>query len=208
MSDKEHKPAQSKEPEKEEKSSAAKKLADVSVELSDLGGPLSAVEENSLLDNEWLADLTKAFFEPIPRHRLSSLRSIKDNLRRSQLADEFLTEIAKLKSEINQKTQALLEQIGADFTVVGTPVVYACRMGGADAGQTYINQPAFEKLFGSYSAVCDFEEGEITIKHEGKTLAYSVELNGKEFEPKLPDWTKEEAANTSPAAKAAPAKTN
>lgn len=94
-------------------------------------------------------------------------------------------------------------QIGGDFTVVGTPVVYACRMGGADAGHTYINQPAFEELFGSYSAVCDFDESEITIKHEGNTLAYSVQLNSKQFEPKLPEWTKEEVVN--PATKAAPA---
>ena len=70
-------------------------------------------------------------------------------------------------------------QIGGDFTVVGTPVVYACRMGGGEAGQTLINQPAFEKLFDVYSAISDFEEREVTIKHEGKTIAYSVELNGK-----------------------------
>jgi class 3 adenylate cyclase len=82
-------------------------------------------------------------------------------------------------------------QIGGDFTVVGTPVVYACRMGGADAGHTYLNQPAFEKLFESYSAICDFDECEITIKHEGKTLAYGVELNGKGYEPDLPEWTKD-----------------
>lgn len=83
-----------------------------------------------------------------------------------------------------------LVQIGADFTVVGTPVVYACRMGGAEAGHTYINQPAFEKLFESYSAICDFDECEITIKHEGRTLAYGVELNGKEFDAEAPEWTK------------------
>lgn len=82
-----------------------------------------------------------------------------------------------------------LVQIGGDFTVVGTPVVYACRMGGAEAGHTYLNQPAFEKLFEAYSAICDFEECEITIKHEGKTLAYGVELNGKRFDPAPPEWT-------------------
>jgi class 3 adenylate cyclase len=79
-------------------------------------------------------------------------------------------------------------QIGGDFTVVGTPVVYACRMGGAEAGQTFVNQPAYEMLFDSYSAVCDFDACEITVKHEGKTLAYGVEFNGKPFPPKLPDW--------------------
>ncbi|MDQ3745355.1 MAG: hypothetical protein M3444_13310 [Acidobacteriota bacterium] len=89
-------------------------------------------------------------------------------------------------------------QVGGDFTVVGTPVVYACRMGGADARHTFINQPAFEQVFDRYSAVCDFDNREIDIKHEGKTLAYSVELNGKSYFPTLPDWNTiiEEASST------------
>lgn len=79
-------------------------------------------------------------------------------------------------------------QIGGEFTVVGTPVVYACRMGGAEAQHTYLNQPAFEQLFEKYSSVCDFDQCEIDIKHEGKTLAYSVELNGKGYSPTTPSW--------------------
>lgn len=79
-------------------------------------------------------------------------------------------------------------QIGGDFTVVGTPVVYACRMGSAEPGRTYVNQPAFEMLFDRYSAVCDFDPQELPIKHEGKTLAYSVEFNGKVFNPAAPVW--------------------
>jgi class 3 adenylate cyclase len=79
-------------------------------------------------------------------------------------------------------------QIGGDFTVVGTPVVYACRMGGADAQHTYLNQPAFEQLFEKYSSVCDFDRCEIDIKHEGKTLAYCAELNGKSYSPAIPPW--------------------
>ncbi len=95
-------------------------------------------------------------------------------------------------------------QIGGDFSVVGTPVVYACRMGGADAGHTYINQPAFEELFDAYSAICDFDEHEITIKHEGKTLAYGVQLNGKQYEPKAPNWTKTDDADQISGAKVQP----
>jgi Adenylate cyclase, family 3 (some proteins contain HAMP domain) len=79
-------------------------------------------------------------------------------------------------------------QIGGDFTVVGTPVVYACRMGGAEAGQTFVNQPAYEVLFERYSAFCDFEPRDIEIKHEGRTLAYGVKFNGKTFTPRLPEW--------------------
>src|SRR5215210_1203322 len=59
---------------------------------------------------------------------------------------------------------------------------------GQTPGHTYINQPAFEELFERYSALCDFEEREINFKHEGNTLAYSIELNGKEYSPELPEW--------------------
>ena len=85
-------------------------------------------------------------------------------------------------------------QIGGEVTVVGTPVVYACRMGGAEARHTYINQPAFEQLFEKYSAIFDFDPREIDIKPEGKTLAYSVEPNGKEHKPSLPEWCTSKAS--------------
>lgn len=90
-------------------------------------------------------------------------------------------------------------QIGGDLTVVGTPVVYACRMAGADARHTFVNQPAFEELFERYSAFCDFEQKEIDIKHEGKTLAYDIVLNGKIYTPSIPDWNSSNGAapNTS-----------
>lgn len=79
-------------------------------------------------------------------------------------------------------------EISTEFTVVGTPVVYACRMSGAPACQTLLNQPAYEQLFGKYF-VFDFEEGEIEVKHEGGTVAYRVRQNGKRFEPATPAWT-------------------
>ena len=82
-------------------------------------------------------------------------------------------------------------QIGSDFTVVGTPVVYACRMGGAEAKCTYANQPAYEQLFERYSAICDFDDTEIDIKHEGNTQAYRIRLNGKLYTAQQPDWLAE-----------------
>jgi len=87
------------------------------------------------------------------------------------------------------KTQIV--EIGGEFTVVGAPVVYACRMSSAEAGQTYVNQPAFDQLFQRYAAF-DFAETELMIKHEGRTLAYSVRPNGKEFTPSLPEWEVEQ----------------
>ena len=39
------------------------------------------------------------------------------------------------------------------LTVLGTPVVYACRMSGAPAGTTFLNQPAFEPIDEKYNDV-------------------------------------------------------
>ena len=78
--------------------------------------------------------------------------------------------------------------VSGEFAVVGTPVVYACRMAGAEAGQTLLNQGAFESIARRYESICALEETEIEIKHEGPTVAYRVTLNGKPFNPHLPLW--------------------
>ena len=84
--------------------------------------------------------------------------------------------------------------IGSEFTVVGTPVVYACRMAGAMAGMTYVNQPAYEKIAEKYSAIASLVTTEIDVKNEGSMLAYSAALNAKPFDAAQPDWLTETAA--------------
>jgi class 3 adenylate cyclase len=81
-----------------------------------------------------------------------------------------------------------LVSLWGGLTVVGSPVVYACRMGSAPAGLTFLNQPAFEIAFGKYSGYCTFSETTIDIKGEGQTIAYDVRLNGKSYQPRSPDW--------------------
>jgi class 3 adenylate cyclase len=81
-----------------------------------------------------------------------------------------------------------LVQMAGGLTVVGAPVVYACRMAGAPCGVTLLNQPAYEKISGKFGAYCSFYETQIELKHEGQTLSYEVSLNGKEFMPMMPDW--------------------
>lgn len=81
-----------------------------------------------------------------------------------------------------------LVRVGEEMTVVGHPVVYACRLSGADAGETLLNQGARDKVFGGYSSLCDLLETSLPFKHEGEMLAYRVQLNGKQFEPEIPDW--------------------
>lgn len=82
-------------------------------------------------------------------------------------------------------------EVAGDISVVGSPVVYACRMAGANAGETYTNYPAYEALFEKYDHL-DFEMKELLIKHEGRTLAYGVHSNGKRYEPSIPAWCSEE----------------
>lgn len=84
-------------------------------------------------------------------------------------------------------------EIGGEFTVVGTPVVYACRMSGAPAHQTLVNQPGYEQLFDKY-VMFDFSESEIEVKHEGLMVAYKVNINGKRCAPKQPSWLSEDAS--------------
>lgn len=62
---------------------------------------------------------------------------------------------------------------GTELTVVGHPVVYACRFSGAKAGETLLNIEAFESLEKQNSKLIkDVQESEILIKHEGTALAY------------------------------------
>lgn len=81
-----------------------------------------------------------------------------------------------------------LVQMRGELTVVGNPVVYACRMGGANAGDTLLNQPAYEKVFDGYSEFFNFEESSISLKHEGKVLAYRVTRNEKSKLATYPKW--------------------
>ena len=65
------------------------------------------------------------------------------------------------------------------LTVIGTPVVYACRMSAAKAGQTLLNQPAYEVMSHKFAEYVNFQESEIDMKHEGRTLAYAAALSKK-----------------------------
>jgi class 3 adenylate cyclase len=81
-------------------------------------------------------------------------------------------------------------QMAGGLTVVGAPVVYACRLSGAPSGVTLVNQPAYEVISDLFGATCFINETTIEIKHEGSMLAYEVRLNGREYKPQLPKWIK------------------
>ena len=79
-------------------------------------------------------------------------------------------------------------QMSSELTVVGSPVVFACRLGGADAGQTLVNEPAYEDLFSKFSEFIDFVDAEIDFKHAGTMIVHRVTRNEKPSNPTLPDW--------------------
>lgn len=81
-----------------------------------------------------------------------------------------------------------LVNTGSELTVVGIPVVYACRMAGADAGETLLNQPAQEEILRLFDRYIKLSETEIEIKNEGSALAYKVEVHETAFDIPEPDW--------------------
>lgn len=87
--------------------------------------------------------------------------------------------------------QVHLVQMAGGLTVVGAPVVYACRFGGAPPGCTLANHAAYEQILARNAEHVMVREAEIEIKHDGPTLAYDVRLNGREFSPAPPGWLKE-----------------
>jgi class 3 adenylate cyclase len=87
-----------------------------------------------------------------------------------------------------------LVKVADGLTVVGIPVVYACRLSGAPPDLTLVNQPAYEEIRDRFGAHCFISETALEIKHEGKMLAYEIRQNDQQFDPALPDWLKNEGA--------------
>jgi class 3 adenylate cyclase len=77
-----------------------------------------------------------------------------------------------------------------ELTVVGIPVVYACRFSGAKAGETILNQPAKEEIVNLCPTLVNITETEILIKNEGTAIAYNVTLNDAAFNIANPEWDK------------------
>src|SRR5699024_2766536 len=83
-----------------------------------------------------------------------------------------------------------LVNTGTELTVVGRPVVYACRFSGAKAGETILNIEAEELLSSSPKKITrDIIEKEIEIKNEGTALAYLPVLDHNYTAIlDIPDW--------------------
>jgi len=82
-----------------------------------------------------------------------------------------------------------LVQVAGGLTVVGVPVVYACRLSGGPPGTILLNQPAYEKISETYGNLCLISETDIEIKNEGGIVCYTLKPSNKTFEPAVPSWT-------------------
>ncbi|MDF2856853.1 MAG: hypothetical protein K0Q87_2704 [Neobacillus sp.] len=70
----------------------------------------------------------------------------------------------------------------SELTVVGIPVVYACRFSGAKAGDTLLNIEAHQRLLAlRHPMVKDIEETDIHIKNEGTAMAFKVKIDKDKF---------------------------
>lgn len=87
----------------------------------------------------------------------------------------------------------LVRMAGA-LTIVGQPVVYACRMGGAPAGRIYLNQGAYDQISDRYAHLVNIQETTISIKGDGALVAYDVALTGRGHSPCSPAWLSESAS--------------
>jgi len=74
------------------------------------------------------------------------------------------------------------------LTVIGTPVVYACRLSGAEAGHTLLNQQAYDEASQRFGEFINVREYEQPFKHQGSVIAYTVSLTEKTPKIKPPDW--------------------
>lgn len=74
------------------------------------------------------------------------------------------------------------------MTIVGTPVVYACRLSSAPVGKTYINQNVHDEVKTLYNNNISFNEDLLDIKHEGKVVVYETSIIWEEIELKYPEW--------------------
>ena len=81
----------------------------------------------------------------------------------------------------------LLREFGT-LTAVGGAVVWACRLGGAPSGATYVNEQAYVVLSERYGQQCSFVEEPFEVKHEGKLLVYRAQMRRSEYAPADPEW--------------------
>lgn len=82
-----------------------------------------------------------------------------------------------------------ITRINNEVTLVGSPVVYACRLSGADAYTTLFNQSAKDAIISLASENVNIIEMEKDIEHEGIIIAYKLEIKWFPILLRKPSWS-------------------
>jgi len=86
-------------------------------------------------------------------------------------------------------------KINNDLTIVGIPVVYACRLSTAPYGHTFLNQKVVDKLKHDKFAI-NLKETEIDLKNEGISIVYELcFINDTKY--KEPPWVHQDTTLSS-----------
>lgn len=88
--------------------------------------------------------------------------------------------------------EIFVSRLLSSMNIIGDPVVYACRMSGAPAGKTYINNRALQALKERYPGHIKTEDAIIELKHVGKCRANCFEYFAEVDKIEKPEWLKDE----------------
>ncbi len=113
-----------------------------------------------------------SFFHKFYHQSRSKFNIILNNIGLGIGIDYGKTHIAKMNS----------------YTVIGHPVVYACRLSATNNTTTLINQPGFEHLNNKYSGEMSFSEKIVNCKNEGEIVAYTIDNFNIDCTPQVPEW--------------------
>lgn len=80
---------------------------------------------------------------------------------------------------------SLISDLGT-LTMVGAPVVYACRLGGAPARSTYVNVQAYERVAMFTQGDFKFDPVVVEVKHELPMDAYRAVRVAEQYRPRRP----------------------
>lgn len=170
--------------------------------ITELSQKLSEVIISNLgVFDKFTGDGILAFFPKFYSGELAILRAIKaagechkifeEHYKNSRVCFNVFIKDVGLGIGVDYGTVSLVNTRN-ELTVVGIPVVYACRMSGAKAGETLLNQPAKEEVEQFNQSFFKITESEINIKNEGNALAYKIEILKDDIDLKKPDWMNSE----------------
>ncbi len=81
-----------------------------------------------------------------------------------------------------------LREITETPSLLGRPVVFACRLAAGPCGDILVNQSAYDHLQDSCPGVVCFENVSLETKHLGSLACYRVKKQDIAFPLKNPDW--------------------